>query len=362
MPLTLIERYLLRDFVFLFVASLLVLAMVSLGGIVADLLSEIARGKLPATLLLSQLGLRVLAFLPLVLPLALFLGLLLAVGRLYRDSEMAVLASVGLGPRQLLRPLMMLAVPVAVLIAVCSLWAAPAALGASQRMIDEANRSLLVAGLEPGRFVELPGIGGVLFVRTLAEDGTRFGGMFLYTERDGRFDVTTAQRGELQLDGGEQRFVQLHDGYRSEGALDALDYRMMRYERNELQLPDRAENVVRSPIEARSTIGLLLDDEPEARAELHWRLASPLAALVLALMALPLARTEPRQPRYGQLMVAVLLYLLYIFSLTIARAWLGQETLPAWMGAWWVHAPALALALWLVHSDGRVRAPGRVRA
>lgn len=362
MRLSLIERYLLRDFVFLFLACLLVLTMVSLGGLLTDVLRQIAEGKLPATLLLSQLGLRVLAFLPLVLPLSLFLGLLLAVSRLYRDSEMAVLASVGIGPLQVLRPLMVLAVPVVVVIAVCSLWAAPAGLATSQRMIDEANRSLLVAGLEAGRFVEIPGMGGVLFVRSLSSDGTRFGNLFLYTERDGRFDVTTAERGELQLEGSERRFIQLFDGYRSEGAPEALDYRMMRYERKELQLPDRAESVVRNPSQARSSLDLLLDREPEARAELHWRIGAPLAALVLAVLALPLARTEPRQPRYGQMIVAVLLYLLYIFSLIVARGWVGLGVVPTWAGAWWVHLPALALALWLLLGDGRVRAPRRVAA
>ena len=59
---------------------------------------------LPPGLLVSQLGLRALDFLPLLLPLSLFLAVLLAYGRMYRDSEMAVLASAGLGIRRLARP------------------------------------------------------------------------------------------------------------------------------------------------------------------------------------------------------------------------------------------------------------------
>lgn len=352
----LIERYLVRDFAASFAAALVVLAMVSLGGILADLLAEIARGKLPATLLVSQLGLRAVGYLSLMVPLALFLGLMLAIGRLYRDSEMAVLASVGLGPRQLLRPVAMLAVPVAALVGACSLWAAPKALDHSQQMIDRANRSLLAAGLEPGRFIELPGGVGVLFVGEMSEDGTRFGRLFLQSEKDGRVDVTTARAGELFLE-GEERFLQLHDGFRAEGGLGERDYRLMRFVRNEIQLPDRADDVVREEVRTRSVGSLLADEAAEARAELHWRLGAPLATLALALAALPLARSEPRQPRYGRVLFALLAYLLYTNLLILARAWIGAGAIPAWLGAWWVHAPAFAIGLWLIYTDGRIARP-----
>ncbi|MFN3843512.1 LPS export ABC transporter permease LptF [Rehaibacterium terrae] len=358
----LIERYLVRDFIATFAASLLVLAMVSLGGIVTALLSEIARGKLPASLLLSQLGLRSVGYFSLMLPLALFLGLLLAIGRLYRDSEMAVLASVGLGPRQLLRPVAMLTVPVALLVGLCSLWAAPKALDHSQRMIDQANRSLLVAGLEPGRFIELPGGGGVLYVGEMSDDGTRFGRLFLQSEKDGRVDVTTARAGELFLDGGEERYLQLYDGFRAEGELGAREYRLMRFARNEIRLPDRAGDVVRDEVRIRSLRSLLPDAAPEARAELHWRLGAPLATLALGLLALPLARSEPRQPRYGRVLFALLAYLLYTNLLILSRAWLGSGQIPLWLGAWWVHLPAFAIGAWLLLTDGQVARPRRARA
>src|SRR5690606_28427403 len=125
-----------------------------------------------AALLLSQLGLRSIQVLPILLPLALFIGLLLAIGRLYADSEMAVLCSVGLGPRQLWRPLLAVVLPVAAVIAVASLWAAPAGTRLAQRMVEDANRSFLVAGLEAGRFIELPGGGGVIYVDRIDVEGS----------------------------------------------------------------------------------------------------------------------------------------------------------------------------------------------
>src|SRR5690606_32590721 len=103
-PMPKLDRYLSAEFARAVFAALVVLGMVSLGGVFADLIGEMARGKVPPPLLLSQLGLRMLRYLPLIMPLGLLVGLLLAVGRLYRDSEMHVLHAVGVGPVRLLRP------------------------------------------------------------------------------------------------------------------------------------------------------------------------------------------------------------------------------------------------------------------
>src|SRR5690606_25819122 len=115
-----LDTYLFREFAQSTFAALVVLMIVSLGGVFADVLGDIARGRVPAGLMLAQLGLMVLNYLPLILPLGLMLGLLLAVGRLYRDSEMPVLVATGVGPRRLLRPFLMLVLPVVGFIAACS--------------------------------------------------------------------------------------------------------------------------------------------------------------------------------------------------------------------------------------------------
>ena len=353
-----LDRYLLRDLAATLLAVLLVLALVSLGGLLADLLSKIARGKLPAALLLSQLGLRVVDALPLLLPLSLFLAALLTFGRLYRDSEMAVLASAGVGPGRLLRPVAVLALPVALLVAACSLWFAPQALRLSQAMIEAANRSLLVAGLEPGRFVELPGRHSVVYLAEMAPDGSRFQRLFVHAERDGRIDVVTARAGELfQESQGEERYLSLFDGFRVEGEVGREEWRMMRFARNDIRVPDAEPDAGGSEVQRSPTLQLLGEAGAEARAELHWRLAAPIATLVLVLLALPLSRAPPRSSRHGQLLLALLAYIVYLNLLVLGRAWVAAGQLPPWAGLWWVHVPALAVALWLLWREQRLPVP-----
>lgn len=351
----LIERYLLRQFALSVAAVAVVLVLVGLGGLLVDLMSEIARGKVPAALLLSQLGLRSIQVLPLLLPLSLFVGLLLAVGRLYGDSEMAVLSSVGLGPQQLLRPLLLVTGPVVLVVAAASLWLAPLGARVAKDMVEAANRSFLVAGLEAGRFMELPGRGGILYVGSLNADGTRFGQMFVQTEREGRLDVITARSGELFVEGEAGRYLRLHDGFRVEGTPSSKEFRLMRFEQNELRVPDREPDNDADNLESRPT-RLLLDQTGRGpNAELHWRLATPLMTLVLGFLALPLGRGEPRQARYGRILAALLIYVNAMVLLLLGKGWLATGALPEWMGLWWLLLPMAALASWLFRTDGHLR-------
>jgi lipopolysaccharide export system permease protein len=355
-----VDRYLLREFALSVVATTIVLLFVAMGAVVADLLAEIAGGKVPVSLLVSQLGLRVLRWLPLVLPLGLFLGLLLCIGRMYRDSEMAVLASFGRGPRELLRPMLWIALPAAILVAISSMWAGPWAQHTARAMIADANRSLLIAGLEAGRFRELPGGQGILYVTELSPDGSQMKNVFIQSDRQGKMDVVTARDGLLFVDTG-QRYLRLTNGVRVEGVPGQKDYRVMHYRRNEIKLPvDTAANTTQDATTA-STQALLADPKPDTRAELHWRIATPIAALLLAVLAIPLARAEPRQPRYWLLMMALTVYVLYTALLLIGRGSLAIGKLPLWLGLWWIHLPMLLLALWMLYRDGNLRMPRSVR-
>jgi lipopolysaccharide export system permease protein len=358
-----IDRYILRELLGSFGATFAVLLLVSLGGLLADLMSKIARGKVPASLLLSQMGLRAVDVLPLLLPLALFLGVLLAYSRLYRDSEMAVLGSAGLGPRQLMGPLALLAMTVALVVGSVSLWLSPVALRASLAMIETANRSLLVAGLEPGRFIELPGRHSVVYFGEMSDDGTEFGRMFVFSEREGRADIVTAREGRLYSESvGDERYLSLADGFRVEGVVGQDDYRMMRFARNDIRVPD-SEPAAAGRDELRmDSRQLLAAREPALRAELHWRLGAPLATLALALLALPLARTPPRGARYGRLLLALLAYIVYLNFLALGRVWIANGTLPPGFGLWWAHVPVLLAAVWLLWRDDRLPRPRRTAA
>jgi lipopolysaccharide export system permease protein len=358
----LIERHLTRQFAESVFAVAVVLLLVTLGALFADLISEIAKGKIPAGLLLSQLGLRSVRFITLVMPLALFLGLLIAISRMYAESEMAVLASVGLGPQRLWKPLLLVGAPIVLLVGLASLWLAPLSAQRAKDMIEAANRSFLIAGLEPGRFVELPGKAGVLYVTELTPDGTRFKQLFVQRENEGRLDIITAHEGKLELVGETARYLRLTDGFRVEGALGGRDFRMMRFQTNDIRVPDREQDGKGDDLSADSTRELLDSGQPKSVAEVHWRIAMPLFVAVLAIFAMPLGRSEPRQPQYGLVLFALLVYIVGMILMLLGTGLIGNGRFPAWLGLWWVHLPMLGLAVWLFLRDGRLPAPAKAAA
>jgi lipopolysaccharide export system permease protein len=349
-----LDRYLFREFTQSFLATLIILLMVSVGGVMADLLGKVADGRVPARLLLSQLGLQFLGYMPYILPLALMLGLLLAFSRLYRDSEMAVLTGTGIGPARLLKPLLLLVLPVVALVGACSLWLGPWAVATAERMLDHANRSLVVSGLDAGKFTVLSS-GAVIYISGISDDGTQLSRVFMHRQQEDRIDVVTARSGEMFFGGERDRYLRLKEGFRVEGPADqGLDYRLVRYATNEVALPDRAETLDENAPEVLSTFALLDDPRPDANAQLHARIAPPLLALAFALLTLPLARSSPRQTRYGKVMLGFMGYLVGVSLMFNGTQMLAENKLPSLVGLWWLTLPLLAAAIWLYLRDGRL--------
>jgi lipopolysaccharide export system permease protein len=362
--LRIIDRYLLRELAFGFLATAAVLLVVTLGGTIADILNKVARGRLPANVMFELLGLRTLDAMTVLLPVAIFLGTLLAYGRLWRDSEMAVLQGAGLPLSGLLRPLALLAVPVTIVLAVVSFWLGPAAMRLSYSLVEEANRSMVVAGLEPGRFVELPGRGaGVIFVGEMSANGTKFSRMFVESERpdgeDVRIDVITAEHGALKHESdNEGRYLALTDGFRVEGRIGHDDFRLLRFKGNDVALAANESDATPDKVQRSAPTAELFGSKDLAqKAELHWRLSPPLSALVLALLALPLSRSSPRESRYGSLLIAVLCYLIFANCLALSRTWIATGKLEPYVGMWWVYIPTALIAWWLILRGERVRKP-----
>ena len=111
---------------------------------------------------------------------------------------------------------------------------------------------------------------------------------------------------------------------------------------------DDAENV-------RSTSDLLRDHHPAARAELQWRLAVAFSPLMLAMLALPLARQAPRASPAGRVLVGVLAYFIIMNMITLARNFIANGQLAAPLGMWWILLPVFAGAAWVFTQQYAVR-------
>jgi lipopolysaccharide export system permease protein len=358
-------RYFARSVLTSTVAVCAVLMLVIISSRFVKYLADAASGKLDPGVLLAIIGFRIPGFLELVLPLAFFLSILLAYGQLYVDSEMTVLQACGMGESTFVRYTLIFALLIAAIVAWLSLAVSPAGFAKVEELFNAQKQRGEIESLTAGRFYSLRDGRGVTYAETIDADEGRMQDVFLAQGSDSRdaggMVVVIAERGySRQAEESGERYLVLEQGLRMQGEPGSTEFQITRFE----EFGQRLESVkpweLRTESEAMSTAQLWNSDDPEHRATLQWRLSLPLLVLVVAMLAVPLSRTNPRQGKFVKVLPAILLYVIYLLSLNGARGALEDGDIPPWVGMLWVHAIFLAIALGLLAWNGGWR-PWRKR-
>jgi lipopolysaccharide export system permease protein len=348
-------RYLSREVLLTMSAVTAVLLVIIMSGRFIKYLAQAAQGILDPGVLLIIMGYRIPGFLQLILPLGLFLGFLLAYGRMYLDSEMTVLNATGMSQQRLALISLLPATLVALLVAWLSLGLAPQGVAAVAQLLNQQDALTEFDTLAPGRFQTMKGGSRVTYTERLSEDRSELGGIFITENRkssdgkDAGITLLVADSGRQQINADGSRYLILQDGYRYDGTPGAADYRVTRYDQHGVLLPKpQVSNEIGSR-EAMPTSELLVREGLRYKAELHWRLALPVLVFVVTLIAVPLSRVNPRQGRFIKLLPAILLYMAYLSLLIAGRSALEKQQIPMALGLWWIHGLFLLIGLLLLY-------------
>lgn len=345
---SILGRYLLRETLFSWIGVTGVLLLILLSSRFARFLGEAAEGKLPGGAVFELLGLAVINYLTVLIPVGLLFAIMLALGRLYRDSEMTALMACGGGPARVYRALAWFAGSLALVLLFLSLQVSPWAARQSLQVRQEAEQQADYSYFESGRFKSTADGDRVFYAEQVTDDG-KLRDVFLHAYADRGTVVVRAQSGQQWSDETGQRILELHDGRRYQGSPGSTEYDVVAFAAHGIvQAPAASPSVARDQPELMSTSELWRAQSRRATAELQWRISVPLMVLVLTLLAVPLARTRPREGRYGRLMAAILVYILYSNLLGVARVWLERGRVPAEVGLWWVHLLFIAAGLVLL--------------
>ncbi len=341
-----LHRYIVREVALHFVTVTGVLFIILVSSQLAKVMTQAAANQFPAGAVLSLLGLMSLRYLPDLVPLGLFLGAILALGRLYHDSEITAMQACGLGVRRLCLPVMAVACAIAVLLAGLALWIGPYSVDRIQDIRAQAFRDARLASLEPQRFQRIAG-DTVYYAESVDADGLLHN-VFVQRRVGDRVEVAVAPRAEQRGAGQERQSFVLYDGERYEGVPGSGEFRIARFK--EFGLPVRLPGLERGVRHADSklTSELWFSHDASDQAELQARLAGPLMTIILALLAVPLSRLRPRQGRYANVSVALLASFLYLIAARFGATWIETARIPGALGLWWLHGSVLAIAVWLL--------------
>lgn len=350
-----IQRYFAREIFLTTLAVVSVLLLIGISNQFVRYLADAAQGEIAATLVLKIVAMNLPTLLGLLLPLGLFFGIMLAMSRLYADSEMTALFACGMPYQVLLKALAGPALVVTLLAGMFNLWLGPHYLYEMSRTLAEAESDLISRAIAPGRFQTSDDGKYVLYIDSLSDDGKEAHDVFVAEQE--MDDGETFHLGVIASASGKQwrdpesgdDYIVLEKGYRYQGIPGKAKYQLMSFKEYGLRILQR-EAKIRVKEGAMPTQDLFNTDDRDEQAELQWRIAISLSALILALFALVIARVQPRQGKYAKALPGILVAITYINVLIFARGFYEETpSMPLWIGLYWVPVLSLGLGLAMLY-------------
>ncbi|MCB1672541.1 MAG: LPS export ABC transporter permease LptF [Gammaproteobacteria bacterium] len=355
-----IFRYLTRQVLSVMTAVTLILLVVGLINRFILYLTQAVAGQMSPNVLLLLVFYRLPDFLLVILPLALFLAILLAYGRMYAENEMTVLIASGLSRWRLLALTSGSSLVVVLLVSVLSLLLAPWGIRNTEQLKLQQEQLTEVDLITAGQFQEFNDGERITYAERIGSDpsGRRLENVFVVSRpavdsgRSAiRILISDTARPEVDPQTGA-RFMRLENVMQYQGEPGSADFTIGEFDVQAILLPEPARFEEIDQERAFRTSSLLGSAEPARQAELQWRISSILIIPIVTLIAVPLSRVSPRQGRYGKLVPAAMIYAVYFMLLQVSQDQLAEGDLPAVVGLWWVHVLFLALGLAIYRKTG----------
>lgn len=340
-----ITRYLFREIISILFALSVLLILIYMSHRFMFYLVQAATGLIPAEFILKLLGMKLLSDMMIILPLSFFLAILLALGRLYKDNEITAMAACGIPVPS--KTILLLGVLFSLVIASLSLLLAPWAEGQIDKLKQEAYSIAELQTISEGQFKEYQNGKGIFYVQSINPETKWMQNVFIQVNLPQKQVIMVASHAYQEIKQGDLLLI-LKQGYRYENSYGLLDYVITQFDQHTIQIPtlqsqqNQGENHKALP-----SIELWQREGLAYQAELQWRIALPISVILLAILAVPISRTTPRQGQYAKIFSGILIYLIYQNLLNIGGKWIEKGDVPLWLGIWWVHGLVLVVIFML---------------
>ena len=315
------------------IALLTVLVTIIVSRKFLAILTKAIEGDVAGSTLLTLLGLKFLGTLIIFLPAAQFLGLLMVFGRMYRDQEMAVLASSGVGYGRLYRGIAWFVIPLSLVSAYLSLQVLPWSEAKVQSLMQHDEKTADLRGIKAGRFNEFSRGDVVLYAESLDDADGTMKKIFVQSRSGDKNGVTVAESGYMKETEQGAHFVVLNNGIRYQGTPGQADYIISEFAEYAVKIDDDSEDDG-AVIKRESTLPsaqLWKSKTPRELAELQRRLAVPMGVLMLGLLAIPISKVAPRSGVYGNVVTAFLIFVVYFNLQSVSQGLLISGKAPLWV-------------------------------
>ncbi|MGE5522546.1 MAG: LPS export ABC transporter permease LptF, partial [Rhodospirillaceae bacterium] len=287
------HKALLRELATAALPTFFVLLGIMLTTQLVKLLGQAASGAITSMGVFALLGFTVLNYLPVLLSLTLFIAVLMTLTRSYRDSEMVVWFSSGLGLLRWTKPVLIFAAPLVFTIALLSLILSPWAVNKAEEFKQLMNMRDDVSAITPGVFRESGRGDRVYFVEEVEGQQNYVANVFVSSTQHQTLGIMVARRGYQETQENGDRFLVLMNGRRYEGEAGTPEYKIYEFDRYAMRIDTGVGTTGPPTTKTLNTLDLVRDRNPSNLAEFSWRIGLPLSALVLSVLAIPLSFVNP---------------------------------------------------------------------
>jgi lipopolysaccharide export system permease protein len=331
-----------------FGATLVVILTIVLTMLLIRTVGQAAKGAVAPQDVVLLLGYVALGQLPTLLSLSMFVAIVVSLGRMYRDSEMAIWFASGVGLSRFVRPVLRTCWPMLVVVGLLVLFVWPWGNRSSQDLRDQYQQRSDLARVAPGVFQSSADGRRVFFVERESIDGVNARNVFILTSNERGESVTSARSGRLESTGRERHLV-LERGQRNDVDLKDGERTLSSFEGYRVLASERAAGRAQAqPPRAMKTIDLIRQPSARNLGELTWRIGLLLAGANLLLLGIGLSAANPRRASNWNLLFALLAFVVYYNLVNLTQAWVDSARLGMGVALAGVHGSVFVLALALL--------------
>ncbi len=353
-----LRRYLIREVTTAFAAGLVIFTLILLIARILELVDLVLARGVPGAKVLALFAYIMPSFLELSIPMALLLAVVAAFSRLASDGELLAMRAVGLHLYQLAAPVAALAAVIACATLALAMFARPWANRQIKATVYDIAKTRAAAALRPRMFnTEFPGL--VVYVDAIDADNGIMSGIMISDERhDGRRSTIFSAAGRITADEGRRDlYLQLLDGTSLSYDAEHASYDTTDFDSLEVHLDLEREVGTRGAIMPRGPSEMNWGDLLEARAqslargraateeniEIHRKFVLSAAAILLALLGIPLGAQRSSAVRARSMAVSLIVILCYYLLLSASMTLVRRSNVDVALGMWMPNAVLAAI-------------------
>ncbi len=346
-----IEKYITRELLMPFTVVIVILTGLFSGLSSANFLAGAVTESLGIAVMLKLVLLKTLIALEVLVPIALYIAVIVGLGRMHRDQEINILRSAGVGEHRIIYSVLLVAIPVGIISGVLSIFVRPWAYEENYILNAQAEAELNIDRFQPGRFYGSEKSGRVIYIDSEDESGEQMKNIFHYKPSINGSEILVAQEGRKQKQvRGQRSQIHLFNGYIYQLAHSSTKDTVTQFEKLVYFIDDGDSLDFKR--KSAATMVLMDSSRPRDVAELQWRLSRPIATVLLALIAVPFSRTSPRRKEGEKaFFAAALVFSIYYILSGLAQTWVEQGTIGSTPGVWWLYILMLIISLSLLFPD-----------